>query len=308
MRRLLTLLAIATISLSAAHAQSTLVSPVNVNGTAGQFRMDFDISAPCTGGTTSAAGRATICGNNNTVTVSVNGAPAFTLAPGQAGPMGPIGPQGPAGAAGPQGVAGPTGPTGAKGATGATGPQGPIGPTGATGPIGPAGAAGLPGTQGPAGAQGAMGPQGPAGPTGATGSQGPAGVVAAPIDYALVTHAGLSVSGSQTWAMPANLNELFGDTVRVQVDLTSASQVRVYGQIGSNYGPAGAILYCQYSTDGGTTWKVLTNSAAANSTGAHVSTWATVPSGAKQDLLVRAVSKYGNGSDVDIEAFHLQVK
>ena len=108
--------------------------------------------------------------------------------------------------------------------------------------------------------------------------------------------------------MPANLNELFGETVRVQVDLTSASQVRAYAQIGSNYGPSGAIVYCQYSVDGGTTWKGLTSSASASSTGAHVSTWATVPSGAKQDVLVRAVSKNGNSSDVDIEAFHLQVK
>jgi len=307
MRRLTPLLAAAIISFSftTAHAQSTLVSPVNVNGTAGQFRMDFDVSGACSGGTTSAAGRATICGNNNTVTVSVNGSPAFTLAPGQPGPIGPQGPAGPAGAAGPQGA---TGPAGAKGSTGATGPQGPIGPAGAVGPIGPAGPAGAPGPQGPVGATGAMGPQGPAGLTGATGPQGPAGVVAAPIDYALVTHASLSVSNSQTWAMPANLTELFGDTVRVQVDLTSASLVRVYTQIGSNYGPSNAIVYCQYSTDGGTTWRTLTNSASVASTGSHISTWVTVPSGANQDVLVRAVSKHGNGSDVDIEAFHLQVK
>lgn len=153
-----------------------------------------------------------------------------------------------------------------------------------------------------------MGPAGQAGPTGATGPQGPAGLVAAPLDYALVTHAALTISGSQTWAMPVNLTELFGEIVRVQVDLTNATQIRAYTQIGSNYGPSGAVVYCQYSVDGGTTWKALTNFASANSTGAHVSVWATVPSGAKQDVLVRAVSKYGDGSDVDIEAFHLQVK
>src|SRR5581483_2797321 len=287
MRRLLIAFGLITLSLSSARAQSTLASPVTVNGTAGQFRMDFDISGACSGGTTSAAGRATICGNNNSVTVSVNGAPAFALQPGLPGP---IGPQGPAGATGAQGPAGPIGPAGAKGTTGATGATGPQGSTGAAGPAG------------------AIGPQGPAGPAGATGPQGPVGIVAAPIDYALVTHAALSVSGSQTWAMPANLNELFGETVRVQVDLTSASQVRAYAQIGSNYGPSGAIVYCQYSVDSGTTWKGLTSSASASSTGAHVSTWATVPSGAKQDVLVRAVSKNGNSSDVDIEAFHLQVK
>jgi hypothetical protein len=143
---------------------------------------------------------------------------------------------------------------------------------------------------------------------GATGPQGPAGIVAAPIDYALVTHSALTLSGSQTWAMPGNVSELFGEIVRLQADLTNASQVRAYAQIGSNYGPSGAIIYCQYSIDGGKTWKLLTNSAAANSTGAHVSTWANVPSGAKQDVLVRAVSNHGNSYDVDIEAFHLQVK
>ncbi|MBZ5599839.1 MAG: hypothetical protein LAN83_16120, partial [Acidobacteriia bacterium] len=62
--------------------------------------MDFDISAACPGGTTSAAGKATICGNNNTVTVSINGQPAFALQPGQPGPIGPQGPAGPAGATG----------------------------------------------------------------------------------------------------------------------------------------------------------------------------------------------------------------
>lgn len=305
MRRLLivlSLFAIVPVLFSAAHAQSTLVSPVTVNGTAGQFRMDFDISGACNGGTTSAAGRATICGNSNNVTVSVNGSPAFALQPGQPGP---IGPQGPTGAIGPQGV---TGPAGAKGTTGAAGPQGPIGPAGAIGPLGPVGPTGVPGPQGPVGATGAMGPQGAAGPTGATGAPGPAGIVAAPIDYALVTHAALTLSGSQTWSMPGTLSELFGEIVRVQVDLTNASQVRVYAQIGSNYGPSAAIVYCQYSVDGGTTWKVLTNSASAGSTGAHLSTWANVPSGAKADVLVRAVSNHGNSSDVDIEAFHLQVK
>ncbi len=278
MRRLLTLFAIATMGFYSAHAQSTLVSPVTVNGTAGQFRMDFDISGACNGGTTSATGKATICGNNNSVTVSVNGAPAFALQPGQPGPMGP---QGPIGITGPQG---PAGPAGQKGATGATGPQGPVGLTGA------------------------IGPQGPAGPTGATGPQGPAGIMAAPFDYALVVHGALTLSGSQTWAMPGNVTELFGEIVRVQVDLTNASQVRAYAQIGSNYGPSGAIIYCQYSLDGGATWKALTNSASASSSGPHLSTWATVPSGAKQDVLVRAVSSHGNGFDVDIEAFHLQVK
>jgi hypothetical protein len=419
MRRLLILFFISTISYfycSAAFAQSSLPAPVQINGGAGQFRMDFDISAPCSGGTTSAPGMATLCGNNNTVTLSINGTPAFILQPGQPGATGPMGPQGPAGAtgsagaigpqgpagptgatgltgaAGPQGPTGPTGaigphgptgpagaigpagpagaigpqgpsgPIGATGLTGAAGPQGPAGPTGAVGPHGPSGPAGAIGPQGPAGPIGAtgpagaagsqgpagpagaigpqgptgltgaigphgpagpagaigpqgpggeigpMGPTGPQGPTGPAGLQGPAGVVAAPIDYALVTHAGLASAGAQSWAMPSTTSELFGDIVRVQIDLTNASQARVYVQVGNAYGPSGSIVYCQYSSDGGNTWYQLTKPALLSSTGAQVSVWASIPSAAQQDLLVRAVSSNGNYGDVDIEAVHLQVK
>ena len=108
--------------------------------------------------------------------------------------------------------------------------------------------------------------------------------------------------------MPSNTTELFGSTVRAQVDLTNASQVRVYAQLGSNLGPSGAILYCQYSVDHGTTWHSLTTSADASASGAQLSTWAAVPVAATMDLLVRAVGKHGNNSDVDIDAFHLQVR
>jgi hypothetical protein len=366
MRRLLILLVISTISYcSSAFAQSTLPAPVQVNGSAGQFRMDFDISASCPGGTTSAPGMATLCGNSNTVTLSVNGASAFVLQPGQPGPTGPIGPQGPAGATGAtgaNGAQGPAGPIGATGLAGATGPKGPAGPAGAIGPHGPAGPAGANGPQGPAGIAGpagAIGPQGsvgaigPTGPTGATGAQGPAGaigprgpaghtgaigpqgsggemgpsgpvgpqgpigpagaqgppgVVAAPIDYALVTHAGLASAGSQSWPMPSTTSELFGDIVRVQVDLTNASQVRVYAQIGNTYGPSGSNIFCEYSLDGGNTWNQLTKASAASATGAQLSVWAPVPSAAQQDVLVRAVSSDGNYGDVDIEAVHMQVR
>ena len=289
MRRfhILVLSLIAASMSSAGFAQSTLQSPVQVSGNAGQFRLDFDVSGPCSGGTTSTAGAATLCGNNNTVTLSVNGEPAFVLQPGQPGPVGPMGPQGPAG---PQGATGPAGATGPQGPAGAAGPQGPAGPTGATGAMGP---------QGP---EGAIGPQGPAGP------MGPAGIVAAPIDYALVVHSGLASSASQSWIMPGNVTELFGDIVRVRIDLTNASQTRVYAQIGDNYSSLGAVIYCQYSLDGGVTWYDLTKKAAASSRGANVSDWRVVPAAAKQDLLVRAVSKNGTNGYVDIQAVHLQVE
>jgi hypothetical protein len=108
--------------------------------------------------------------------------------------------------------------------------------------------------------------------------------------------------------MPSSATELFNDVVRVQADLTNASQVRVFAQIGDNYGPSGSIVFCQYSIDGGNSWRPLTTAATASAKGAQVSTWSSIPTGAKQDVLVRAVSNHGNNTDVDIQAFHLQVK
>ncbi len=279
--RLLILLAIATTS--AASAQSTLQSPVQVQGPAGQFRMDFGISAPCSGGTTSAVGMATFCGNNDTVTVSINGSPAFVLQPGQPGPTGPMGPQGSAGP---------------------TGPRGPAGPS-VAGPPGPQGVAGPPGAQAEPGPSGPPGPQGPDGPP---GSQGPPGILAAPIDYAMVTQAGHNSAGSPSWFIPSARGELFGQSARVQIDLSNSSQTRVYVQIGGAYGPLGSSIYCQYSLDGGTSWHSLTAPAPVSSGGAQLSPWVLVPAAAKQDVLVRAVSQYGSDGFIDIEAVHLQVK
>jgi hypothetical protein len=308
MRRVLVFIVFNVLGISTLFAQSNLQSPVQVSGNAGQFRLDFDISAPCAGGTTSAAGKATLCGNNNTVTLSVDGAPAFPLQPGQPGPAGPQGlpgPVGPIGAtgaqgpAGPQGIAGPPGPKGATGATGSQGVAGPAGPIGATGPQGPVG---------PVGSAGATGPEGPEGPIGPAGPQGPPGVLGAPVDYALVTHSALAPSGSTSWAMPGAITELFGNIVRVQIDLTKAALARVYAQIGNSFGAPGAVIFCQFSTDGGTTWNTLTNNASVSNTGASLSAWTKVPSGAKKDVLVRAVSDNGTNGAVDIEAVHLQVK
>ena len=175
---------------ASSQGQTNLPAPVQVNGTPGQFRMDFDISAACPGGTTSAAGKATICGNNNTVTVSINGQPAFALQPGQPGPIGPQGPAGPAGATGPVGPAGPKGPAGPAGPVGATGSAGPVGPAGPAGPQGKVGDTGPAGPSGPTGPQGVPGPQGPPGPTGPV----------IPVDYALVVHPTVTATNAQGWA------------------------------------------------------------------------------------------------------------
>lgn len=108
--------------------------------------------------------------------------------------------------------------------------------------------------------------------------------------------------------MPGVITELFGSVVRVQVDLTKATQARVYAQIGNSFGALGSVIFCQFSVDGGNTWNALTNNAAVSSMGAHVSAWTKIPAAARQDVLVRAVSDNGTNAIVDIEAVHLQVK
>ncbi len=234
------LLVLISVSLIPAYsqAQTNLRSPVKVIGPTGRFQLDFDISAPCPGGTTSTDGRARICGNSNSVTVSIDGQPAFALQPPQPGPTGP------------------------------------------TGPPGPAGPAGL---------------QGPPGPT-------------LTADYALVTHPPAPLNVNQSWSMPWRVTELFNDTVRVQADLTKATQSRVYVEIGLQCGPPAAILYAQYSANGGATWNTLTNSVSVSLPGTHVSAWASLPSTARGDVLVRAVSRNGTGSLVEILGVHVQVK
>lgn len=154
---------------SLALAQTEYQGPLSIEGNPGEFRLSFDISAPCPGGNTSSIGEAVLCGDSNSVTLSVNGEAPFALGPGQPGPAGSPGPQGPTGAIGPIGPAGPPGPVGLEGVAG------PEGPTGSPGISGAAGAPGPPGSPGPTGPIGPAGAAGPAGPIGATGKTGPAG-------------------------------------------------------------------------------------------------------------------------------------
>ena len=108
--------------------------------------------------------------------------------------------------------------------------------------------------------------------------------------------------------MPGALTELFNDNVRLQADLTKASQARIFVQVGSSFGPIGSMIFCQFSTDGGNTWSSLTGSASVSSTGAHLSSWSNLITAAKKDVLIRAVSQNGISLPVDIKAVHLQVR
>ncbi|MBZ5600472.1 MAG: hypothetical protein LAN83_19390 [Acidobacteriia bacterium] len=128
------------------------------------------------------------------------------------------------------------------------------------------------------------------------------------MDYALVVHPTVTATNAQGWAMPGALTELFNDVVRVQADLTKASQVRLYAEVGNQFGPVGSLIFSQFSTDGGQTWASLTASAPVSSTGSHVSPWVNVPSLAKKDVIIRAVAQNGISLPVDIKAVHLQAR
>lgn len=224
-------------------AQTILEGDMDIRGSAGPFRLSFDVSQPCLGGTTSGPGRAVLCGDNKAVTLSIDGAPAFSLQP-----------------------------------------QAP--------------SVVLPGVPGP---------KGDAGDPGSPGPPGPPGLMPAPADYAVITYGRTGSSGSQNWNLPGATTELFDDVVRAQVDLSAAGCTRVYAQIGENYGALGTIIYFQYSIDGGVNWDRLTQDASISSKGAHVSSWTLIPSAAKADVLVRAVSENGTNTSVEIQAVHLQV-
>lgn len=251
--------------------QTTLNGDLTITGMPGVFYLDFDISQPCPVSTTSRPGRALLCGNSNSVVLSVNGEQAFTLQPGaQPGPQGPAG----------------------QAATIAVG-------TVSTLPPGSSATVTNSGTANAAVFNFGI----PEGGSGNSSTPSPSVLTA---DYALVTH-GLGPEGPTLWALPGALTELFGDLVRVQADLTGAGCTRLYTQIGENYGPVGAVMYFQFSLDGGVTWNRLTQDADISTSGAHVSGWRQVPSAARHDVLVRAVGDNGTNTNVDIKAVHLQV-
>lgn len=245
------------------------------------------------------------------------GATGPTGATGATGPVGATGAMGPAGAQGLTGLTGPAGPTGATGpigpagAQGLTGPTGPAGPAGATGPIGPAGAQGLTGLTGPTGPAGATGPIGPAGaqgtpgaagPQGAQGPQGPPGALAAPPDY--------NFYYGTSFRAVVGINEVGTGLDRDQIDMLSASSVRLVITIAANVLPSGSYAQAQYTPDG-TDWYPLSGEAAVTTAnGTYTSGWQGMPTGANGDYMVRIVvfNAGTSAATVGLRQLHLQFK
>ena len=198
--------------------------------------------------------------------------------------VGPLGPQGPQGA---------TGATGAAGPAGTQGIQGLRGLTGATGPSGPAGAQG---------AQGLTGAAGPAGPAGTQGPQGPPGTLAAPSDY------NFSVWGS--FSAAAGTSEVGNSLYRNQIDMLSATAVRLVLTIGMYPLPSGSYAQAEYTPDG-TNWFALSGTVPVTAPyGTYTSGWQGLPTGANGDYVVRIVTfnTASRTTQCSLYQLHLQFK
>lgn len=144
--------------------------------------------------------------------------------------------------------------------------------------------------------------------TGTPGPQGPPGSTATPVVIPLVTRNSRTPASTTFWSFPGAKTELFSDIVRAQVDLTRASQARVYAEIGADhYGSVGSAFYVEFSTNG-LTWTQLTNPVDVSAAGSRVSKWTALPASAHADVVIRAVGVNGTGAPIDIKAVQLQVQ
>src|ERR1039457_5818113 len=203
--------------------------------------------------------------------------------------VGPLGPQGP------QGAAGAAGPAGAQGVQGVGGGAraGRRGLAGATGPSGPAGAQG---------AQGFTGAAGPAGSTGAQGPLGPPGTLAAPSDY--------NFSGWGSFSAAAGTSEVGNSLYRNQIDMLSATAVRLVLTLGMYPLPSGSYARAEYTPDG-TNWFALSGTVPVTAPyGIYTSGWQGLPTGANGDHVVRIVTfnAASRTTQCSLYQLHLQFK
>lgn len=113
------------------------------------------------------------------------------------------------------------------------------------------------------------------------------------------SYIGISFNSTNiTWTnQPAALTELFGNLHRrTVIDLTHFERVTIACRV-STAGAASAVLYAQYSTDGGSNWSTLTsNQLALNPAGTKATAWELIPSGARGIVQVRIVGVSGDGA------------
>jgi hypothetical protein len=181
-------------------------------------------------------------------------------------------------------LVGPPGPQGAAGTAGAQGAKGAPGPTGATGPAGSAGAQGAPGA------------------AGAQGPQGPPGTLAAPADY--------SFSGWGSFSANAGWSEIGNTLYRNQIDMLSATAVRLVLTLGTYPLPSGSFAEAEYTPDG-TNWFALSGRVPVTTPfGIYTSGWQGLPTGANGDYVVRLVTfnSASSATQCSLYQLHLQFK
>lgn len=167
---------------------------------------------------------------------------------------------------------------------------------------------GPPGTQG---ANGPAGPQGAPGPSGHTGAQGPPGVqgppgtpgtLAAPADY--------SFSGWGWFSANSGWSEIGYTLYRNQIDMLSATTVRLVLTLGTYVLPAGSFAEAEYTPDG-MNWFALSGRVPFTTPfGIYSTAWEGMPTGANGDYVVRLVTfNSGAGAtQVSLYQLHLQFK
>jgi hypothetical protein len=158
---------------------------------------------------------------------------------------------------------------------------------------------GTPGVQGAAGPAGAGGAPGSAG---IQGPQGPPGTLAAPADY--------SFSGWGSFSANAGWSEIGNALYRNQIDMLSASAVRLVLTLGINALPSGSFAEAQYTSDG-TNWFALSGRVPVTKpSGIYSSGWQGLPTAANGDYVVRIITfnSANSATQVSLYQLHLQFK
>ena len=170
---------------------------------------------------------------------------------------------------------------------------GPPGPQGATGPAGPQGAQGSRGLTGAEGSEGPAGPQGP---------QGLPGTSTVPSVYSFSLGTGFKA--------PVGTGEIGASLNRDQIDMSSATTVRLVITIGTSVLPSGSYVRAEYTPDG-TNWYALSGEVPVTTPhGLYSSGWQGLPTGANGDYVVRIVvfNAGASAAQVGLRQLHLQFK
>src|ERR1035437_2936967 len=177
-----------------------------------------------------------------------------------------------------------------------------VGPLGPQGPQGAAGAAGPAGAQGIQGLRGLTGATGPSGPAGAQGPLGPPGTLSAPSDY--------NFSGWGSFSAAAGTSEVGNALYRNQIDMLSATAVRLVLTLGMYPLPSGSYARAEYTPDG-TNWFALSGTVPVTAPyGIYTSGWQGLPTGANGDHVVRIVTfnAASRTTQCSLYQLHLQFK